>query len=360
MLRKIKILRKWYHWLKSRSILLRRTKRLLIDDRRKVRKYPRVIQLPITHKCNFDCVMCGMHHMINRKDFTSKDLSLILSDQLYSQIESIGVNGGEPFLKNDLVDCVRVFCDKLPKLRALDIISNGYYTDKILSQITEIKKITQGKIHINLSISVDGVNDMQDFHRGRQGAFTHAVDTIHALQKTDLVDSLNIICTITRYNIARISELEVWSKHNNIDVAYNIATVNARIENEDSVKNFSIFSDEISRMLTQEFFFKKYLETKSERYFAIFLFIKNKKRYAYCPCKYNDWITLYPDGQVGFCATHSKNLGSGLKCSSYEIVKENLHYLDEIKAMYCDTCSHYSYKLTPEGLIELRKFLRQE
>lgn len=115
------------------------------------------------------------------------------------------------------------------------------------------------------------------------------------------------------------------------------------------MKDFSVFSDEHSRMLAQEFFYGQYLKTGSQKFFAIYLFLRTGKRYAPCPCMYNEWITLTPDSQIGFCATHSRILGSGLERSAYDIVRENLPYLDEIRSEFCRTCSHYMYTLDAEG-----------
>jgi len=332
---------------------LKETKRWYSLKRKKICQYPATIQLPITHLCNFDCVMCGMHHMINRPDFSAEQLFEILSDKLFKEVTSVGLNGGEPFLKNDFVECITTMTEVLPKLKVFNIISNGFFTDKILSQLEKIKPICESKgIKVNLSISVDGVNDMQDFHRGHKDAFVNADTTIRKIlkDKEKYVDLLNVICTITRYNIYRISEVEAWSKDLKIDVSYNIATYNVRIENEDRLEDFSIFSDEHARMLAQEFFYAKALSKRDEKYFALYLYAKEKKRYSDCSCKYNDWVTLTPDAQIGFCATYSKNLGSSLEKSAYDIVQGNLDYLDEIKANHCKTCSHYMYSLDSAGL----------
>lgn len=318
-----------------------------------IRKYPLTIQLPITYLCNCDCVMCGMHHMISRKDFSANELKAILSDKLFSHVRGIGINGGEPFLKEDLVECCEAMLDVLSDLNEFNIISNGFFTEKILSKLAQIKEIAAGRnVKVNLSISVDGINDMQDLHRGRKNAFINADKTIRSILscKDKYVDSLNVICTITKINISRINEVEAWAESLGIEVSYNIATVNVRIENENRLENFSVFSDEHSRMLAQEFFYTKYRTTGIEKYFGLYLFLKTGKRYADCPCMFNEWITLTPDTQIGFCATHSKNLGSALQESPYEIVQNNISYLKEIKKTYCNSCSHYMYSLNTEGL----------
>lgn len=344
--------------IKAKIIYVKATYRTVRNRMKKVRNYPTTIQLPITYLCNFDCVMCGMHHMIQRKDFTVEEFKQIISDKLFKKVKSVGINGGEPFLKKDLIEFIQILVDTLPKLRVFYMISNGFFTDKILEQLTEIKRIAEKKgIMISLAISVDGINDMQDFHRGKKDAFVNANRTIELIleNKSQYVDYLNVICTITRYNIERINEVAVWADNLGIDVSYNIATVNARIENEDRVDSFSVFSDEHARMLTEEFFYCKYRQTGDEKYFSLYLYLKTGKRYSDCPCMYNEWVTLTPDTQIGYCATHSKNLGSGLDESPYDIVQNNLPYLDEIKETFCENCSHYSYKLNAKGLKEMYK-----
>ncbi len=189
---------------------LKPAKRYITLRRKRVLEFPETIQLPITYSCNFDCVMCGMHHMTGRKDFTAPELRAILQDKLFSRVTGIGVNGGEPFLKPDLTECIRAMAETLPRLKSFSFISNGYFTDRILSRLREIKEICdQHNIRRHLSLSVDGVNDMQDFHRGTPGAWTHVSQTMTKIlqDRASYVDSLDIICTITRHNIARINEV---------------------------------------------------------------------------------------------------------------------------------------------------------
>jgi MoaA/NifB/PqqE/SkfB family radical SAM enzyme len=300
--------------------------------------------------------MCGMDKMKSRKDFTSEELKKILEDKLFSKVTSVGVNGGEPFIKDNIEEYMEVIVNTLPKLEVINIISNGYLTDNIILKLSNIKRMCKSRnIKVNLSISVDGVDDMQDFHRGKSGAFLNVNNTIEQILKSPqtYVDYLDVICTITKYNIARINEVEVWAKKLGVQVEYNIATVNERIENKD--KDFLVFEDEQAKMLATEFFYNKYRETQKEKYFSIYLFLRYQKRFSDCPCMYNEWITVTPDGNIGFCATHSKGLGSGIEESPYDIVNRNKKYLKQIKRTYCGSCSHYSYMLNEKGLKILYK-----
>lgn len=314
---------------------------------------PKVIQLPITHLCNFDCVMCGVPNSILKEDFSAEELRRILSDELFSDVETVGINGGEPFLRKDLIECIDTIIASLPQLSDFYIITNGYHTDKILTSLKIIKdKCKEKKIVVHLSLSLDGIGEIQDFHRGHKGAYDHLEKTYQRIVSDidKYVDDINIICTITRYNVYYLNDVENWSTARGVEVAYNIATINSRIDNQEKLKKFSIFEDEQARMLTQEFFYKKYMETGSEKYYALFLYVRTQKRYSNCPCMNLEWITLTPDSQIGFCATHSKKLGSALEKSACSIVNENISHLEEIREDFCNTCSHYIYSLNSEGL----------
>ena len=191
-------------------------------------------------------------------------------------------------------------------------------------------------------------------------SFEKIEESIRMLRSKNYIDSLGIICTITRFNIARISEVEMWAKMNNLNISYNIATENVRIDNQNKVNDFSLLFDEESRMLAQEFFFHLFVETRSEKYFALYLYLRDHHRYSKCPCQNVGWITLTPDCQLGFCATYSKNLGNALEESAYEIVKKNTPYLHELCANKCSTCSHYMQNLDVDGLHEMHKTILKE
>lgn len=319
---------------------------------------PIELQFPITYKCNFDCVMCGMHSLINKKHMSAEEISNVLADKLYQDVQSVGINGGEPFLRLDLIECIGNIVNTLPKLRTINIISNGYCTKKIINDLKVIKKIcTEAKVKLQVSFSLDGIEEMQGFMRGKEDAYDKLVNTIQLIKdnRDMYCDSLMMICTVTKYNIYKIYEVEKWSKEYNIEVSYNVATINKRIANEDRVNDFSVFGDEQARMLTQEFFYKKYLETGSEKYYGLFLFLHEGKRYGYCPYEYKEGVTLTPSGEVCYCATHSEIMGNALKESSYNIFVDNENYHRDLCNKHCSTCSHYFYSLNSLGKKKLKK-----
>lgn len=326
----------------------------------KLYEFPEEIQLPITYKCNFNCIMCGMRNLQKNKDFSAEELKVILSDKLFSKVRAVGINGGEPFLKSDLIECFDVMLSTLPCIQVFNVISNGYFIEKYKTVLPKLKKKCNEKgVKLNLTLSLDGIRDMQEFHRGHKQAWQNINATFRLINKNpeEYYDTLNIICTITKHNIYRVVEVENWSRAMGIKVEYNVATVNVRIDNTQMVDDFSLFGDEHARLMAQEFFYTMFIQEKSQRYFAIYYYIRHRKRISACPCKNNRWVTLTPNKQLGFCATHSNELGDAYERSAYEIFNENLEHLNLIKKKFCTTCSHYSYELTKHGKKEYYKEL---
>ena len=58
---------------------------------------PVALQIPINDICNSKCVMCDIwKNKDEDTDFSLDEFKNGLSDDLFSQVTSIGINGGEP------------------------------------------------------------------------------------------------------------------------------------------------------------------------------------------------------------------------------------------------------------------------
>lgn len=311
--------------------------------------YPTTIQLPITFKCNFDCVMCGMHKLAYQPGFSPNELRSILKDNLFKNITSVGVNGGEPFLLNNIDEYINVLFDSLPKLKNVYIISNGYLTTSILTKSEEILQIChRHSAKFGLSISLDGYKKIQDIMRGHKGAFEHALETCQMIlnNRGRYCDFFGAICTVTKINVNNLAEIDVFAKDHNIPINYNVATIHKRIANEEKYEDFSVFTDEHSRLLAAEFFYEKFLETKREEYYGLYYVVSKRERISKCESK-TDVVTITPDGNLSYCATHSDIIGSAYSNSPEKIffATNNIAYRKKMQSEYCNHCTHYSGKI---------------
>jgi MoaA/NifB/PqqE/SkfB family radical SAM enzyme len=296
--------------------------------------------------------MCGMKSMINRPGFAPNELKQILSDALFRKINAVGLNGGEPFLLNDLELYVDVLFTTLSKLKNVYIISNGYITNTILEKSKIILSMCHDhRAKLHLSISIDGYEGMQDMMRGKKGAFAHAVNTCRQIMENQskYCDTFGTICTVTKVNVYHLAELDVWAQQNHIPISYNIATIHKRLCNENKYQDFSVLTDEHARLMAAEFFYSKYLETNKEEYFGLYYVIHTGKRIASCAHQ-ADVVTLTPNGYLSYCATHSDQIGNAYEEKPEEIFfsRKNISYRNQLHSKYCMNCSQYSGSLNPK------------
>ena len=309
-------------------------------------QYPTTLQFPITNKCNLNCVMCNIHGNDCQNELKLSDIKRILQDPIFKHIESVGINGGEPFLLKDITSIIDTVVSSLPSIQNLYIISNGTIPS-CTERLREIKNICKShNINFTLSFSIDGYGKIHDEMRGRIGTFEKLMKTVDAILKDKKIycDQLNFICTLTKRNVYYVNELEAFSRKKGISITYNIATEHERLKNDIKYDEYSLFTDERAKMLAREFLFSKFKQTHSKTYYALFRYLCGEKPKRVANCQFlRNAITLTPNGDICYCATHSKAIANvrEQQCSIEKIYFANASYNDEISEHYCATCSHY-------------------
>jgi MoaA/NifB/PqqE/SkfB family radical SAM enzyme len=308
---------------------------------------PTILQLPITNKCNLNCKMCNVPSMNKNEDFQLQDLKSAFLDKTFSKIKVVGVNGGEPFLKSDLEEYIKIILT-LPKIKNISIISNGILTNQILGKLEKIHLMCKNKkVILNITFSIDGYAEKHDEIRGVKGSFLKTIETIKTIQinKNRYCDNLGIICTISKYNIYSLSELESYFKVNKLPlINYQLAVQHKRLDNEGFVEEFSIVNDEHMRMIAREFFISKFYETKNIRYYFIFKYISENFSNRMISCMYqSDAITIDASGKLCYCAVESDAIATIKENIFNDFFDEkNLDYRKSIIDEKCNNCIHYS------------------
>ena len=316
-------------------------------------KRPRVLQFPVTNKCNLNCKMCGLKNEQKTVELSPQQFAKIFQNTIFKNIRSVGINGGEPFLQKNLFGYIDTTINSFPKLKNIYLISNGTRTSKMLASLPLIKKACSSKkIKLTLSISIDGVDETHDLVRGREGTFATVQKTCSLIKEDQnkYCDDFGVVCTITKHNIYQINELDVWAKIMGFKISYNVATQHVRLNTESLHDDFTVYSTEHTRFMAAEFFYGKFIETKSPFYFALYKVVSESERATGCQFKY-DGITILSDGSIAYCATKSKIIGNALIDRADKLFNREKPYRNELIRNSCHKCSHYT------GALLLTKYL---
>jgi MoaA/NifB/PqqE/SkfB family radical SAM enzyme len=171
---------------------------------------PPFLILFINSICNMKCEHCFYWESLNRRDDLTKDEIFALSDSL-GQIENLNLSGGEPFLRKEFSEICRRFIQR-NKVRQIYVPTNGWYTDKIVHEVTATLK--EGALElIAIELSLDGMAEFHDKFRVAPGSFDRAMRTYDALVEVQSKDPrlrIHAISTATEVNMDEIQCLTTY------------------------------------------------------------------------------------------------------------------------------------------------------
>lgn len=135
---------------------------------------PKLARLIITQNCPLKCQMCSFWH--TKSPEPSLELIKYWIQECYEfGIKDISLGGGEPFLRNDLVEIV----SEIKKYgMTCGVTTSAWYVHK--KPFPDVDRC---------EISIDGYNpETHDKIRGKQGSWKKCMDLIHYIQKNNLCE----------------------------------------------------------------------------------------------------------------------------------------------------------------------------
>jgi len=164
--------------------------------------FPKLMPMNYTvsllYTCNSRCSTCNIWKK------KSKNLSVEEYRKIFRRIGKapywITFSGGEPFLRQDLVEIVTTIYT-LSHPRIINIPSNGLLVNSIVEKTAQIAKACP-KAQIIVNISIDGIEGQHDEIRNVPGNYKKAISTFHKLKALKLPNlSVGIHTVISKFNV---------------------------------------------------------------------------------------------------------------------------------------------------------------
>lgn len=326
------------------------------------KKSPFYVQFYISKYCNLRCGMCNIVQ-------ANKDVKPFSSDQIEKIAENLvrigaGVillTGGEPFLRTDIDEIVRIF-----KKHKLDVRMQtaGLRTDR--KKI--IKCVENGARDIN--VSLDTLDEkLADYINGVDGSWREALKTISFISRTfprkDSVCALG--CVLSRYNIDHIDQVLDFATK----IGWWLSLVPVHITSEEKKLNF--------RGNNESFMFKKSDYPKVK---ALIKRLKKKKRQGYMLFDSDDYLdsiydfivtgkptwrhkgvcdspdlyfAILPDGRVAPCCDYRIKSNIKVYDDKFPLIFKSKKFKREVKNItgQCEGCNFGSF---PEMTLSARSF----
>lgn len=168
----------------------------------------------VTNRCNSRCRHCFNWRNLNQSavagELSFQELEKF-SDEI-GKIHSLGISGGEPFLRDDLSEIILLF-SKNNRPAQIDIPTNCLLPGKIASMTESFLK-ERLPVEYSINLSLDGLKKTHDYIRGVPGNFEKVLETYKALvplrKKYGL--KIKVDTTLMNKNIGEIKRLGFYVK----------------------------------------------------------------------------------------------------------------------------------------------------
>ncbi|HDN85458.1 MAG TPA: radical SAM protein [Candidatus Aerophobetes bacterium] len=313
--------------------------------------FPWALTVAVTGRCNSRCVMCNIWRLSqqipNLKEIELKkdEIKRLLSNPLLSSLVELDITGGEPFLRDDLVELVEVVKEvkekNLKRLKTIAIATNGFLTQKILRDVKSILEILKGSgIDLVMVCSLDGVGKLHEKIRRRRGAFERLLSTLDGLLelKSSYEDFwVGTKTTVSRLNIQGLEEIKTFGKQKGIffQIISPVIFTPVRYRNLERQNELDPFP-EFEKLLLD--FYRK--ENFFYDYYAFFIIkLLKEGRRPPCTAMFN-YLYIDYDGSCYPCPLLENKIGN-IRNSSIEQIWRNATKIREkiSKLPLCTSCT---------------------
>jgi len=287
---------------------------------------PFELNFAVTYKCNSKCIFCNIWKEKRRDELTLEEIEKF--SKKINFIHWIRLTGGEPFLRKDYVDIIKIFDENLSDLYLISTPTNGLLPDLILEKVKDVLKFFKKKYV--LTVSLDGPEEIHDKIRGLKGSWNKALETYKKLKKLEKKHKNFKVFfgyTISPANIGFFEKTmkEVKKSVRNItakDFHVNLFQVSeVYYKNKDAKIEESFFKnaqDELDTILKFRGRSKNYIEIIENRYLKMGKeYLRTRKIPINCNV-FNLSCFVDPFGDVYPCTIFNQKLGS-LRKNDYDL-----------------------------------------
>jgi MoaA/NifB/PqqE/SkfB family radical SAM enzyme len=286
---------------------------------------PQALSLEITHRCIAKCMMCNIWRIPNDiPDLPMDEWVRFLEAELFSDLRELDITGGEPFLREDLVDLVAAVSDfkeeKLKHLRTVAVTTNGLMTEKVVGNTEKMLKLLSGKgIDLVMACALDGVGETHDRIRNYKSAWPKVDETIKELTKLRRQNPGLIVglkTTILPINVSHLERIIEYADENRLfSIMSPCIITDGRYLNKDRAEALSFSPQEIAAMVR---FYQSEKFRWSFHAEKLVQYLQKGVMKKPCSCGFN-YFFVRSTGEVLLCPLINRSVGNLKQASIGEI-----------------------------------------
>jgi len=206
----------------------------------------------VTENCNARCKHC----LLGERNKVTNELTIDEIEKVSANMDNMlffTPTGGEPFLRKDLAEIVKIFHRNNAALN-VGIPTNGSLSEQVVSTVQDILESCPD-VDLHIDVSIDAIGEEHDRIRGFKGLFERAVHTYKELRQMEKHYEKLSACvevTVSAFNQDKLVELYNYLKKKvGVNTVFTLLTRGA--PRNAAAKNFDISKyEEFHRILERD------------------------------------------------------------------------------------------------------------
>ena len=150
---------------------------------------PESVHLAVTHRCNYKCPSCYVDDSVT-EEITTEEVKALIDEMANMKVFQLAIGGGEPFLRDDLIDIVRYARQKgvIPNITTNGSLITEDIADELSGYIGQIQ------------LSVNGHNKALHESAREKGSFEAVLRSMDILCKHKVSFGINTLLNKNNVN----------------------------------------------------------------------------------------------------------------------------------------------------------------
>lgn len=167
-----------------------------------INRRPVLSEIAVTYRCNLNCEFCYVGDNVTAELGTSDIKKLLFKIKHEAHIPSVSFTGGEPLLRNDIVELVR-YARRIGLWT--NLITNGTRLNQKMVERLKSAGLSSAQISIEAAAAA-----AHDWITGTAGSYDEAIAGVSRLKETGIPVHTNT--TVSRHNLLQLPDIIAQTK----------------------------------------------------------------------------------------------------------------------------------------------------
>ena len=186
---------------------------------------PLYAALHITRRCNSRCVMCSEWESPgDRRELTPTEIGEIFNNPLFGSVEKFVFSGGEPALREDLVQIAETVLVSCPRIKEMVLLTNGLEPSLVVERAKELLSLADRRRldKFAVSVSLDGHGETHEKIRRVPRAFERVSETIERLKALQCEKPfyLGSVCVVQPLNVSNLVHVSDYCQELGLPITF--------------------------------------------------------------------------------------------------------------------------------------------